>query len=133
MQGKGDRASFDSFLRFYKLFITKYECKNKCLNYYVETIPRTMKREIKKMSLKQSKIETSHHDLYTRTCIQKKLHTEVKKLFRFQNSPEHKHFLLLITDTNIKCSFYIWVLTIPNKCVIKPCWFKTDSETTKNK
>ena len=71
MQGKGDRASFDSFLRFYKLFITKYECKNKCLNYYVETIPRTMKREIKKMSLKQSKIEASHHDfvhtnLYTK-------------------------------------------------------------------
>ena len=45
MQGKGGKASFDSFLKFYKAFTTKYEYKKKCFNYYVETIPRTMKKE----------------------------------------------------------------------------------------
>ena len=58
-------------LNFYKLSTKKYECKNKCLTFYVETIPRTMEREIKKMSLKQSKIEASdqdfvHTNLYTK-------------------------------------------------------------------
>ena len=61
MQGKGGKASFDSFLKFYKAFTTKYEYKKKCFNYYVETIPRTMKKE-EKMNLMQSKRQASHQN-----------------------------------------------------------------------
>ena len=54
----------------------------------------------------QSKIQALHQNFVTQELLYKKnCILRLKLFFRFQNSPDHKHILFLISETNIKYFF----------------------------